>query len=57
MRAWQDLCTIEMQTEQNEWQLLGHRAQLLQTDPCASTTFKVYSEFHICIMVARFQSW
>ena len=48
---------MEAQLEQNEWQVLGHRADHLETDPSSSSTGKVYSEFHICIMVGRYPQW
>jgi hypothetical protein len=39
---------MEAQLEQNEWQVLGHRVDHLETDPSSSSTGKVYSELHIC---------
>ena len=35
------------------WRLVGHRADVLQTDKGTSSTGKVYSEFHAVVMVQR----
>jgi hypothetical protein len=48
---------MEAQLEQNEWQVLGHRVDHLETDAASSSTGKVYSELHICLMVGRFPEW
>jgi hypothetical protein len=57
LELWPGVHTIESQLEQNEWQVMGTRADHLETDGASSSTGKVYSEFHICIMVARFPNW
>jgi hypothetical protein len=46
--VWSETTAMEAQLEQNEWQVLGHRADHLETDPSSSSTGKVYSELHIC---------
>ena len=57
LRVWPGTHSTEFQEESNEWQLLGHRIDLLETDPAASPTGKIYEELHVCIMVQRFFQW
>ena len=47
----------EFQEDSNEWQLVGHRVDGLETDPSASPTGKIYEELHVCIMVRRHWGW
>ena len=57
LRIWPRMHSAECQEESNEWQLVGHRADGLETDPSASPTGKIYEELHVCIMVRRYFQW
>ena len=57
LTAWPGMHTAEFQEQQNEWQLAGHRGDLVETDPSTSSTGKTYHEFHVVVMVRRYYSW
>jgi hypothetical protein len=57
LRLWRGVHSTEFQEDSNEWQLVGHRADGLETDPSASPTGKIYEELHVCIMVRRHWGW
>ena len=54
---WKQHHTAEEQEQSNEWEIMGHRADVLQTLPEASSVGKVYSEFHCVVMVRRYYRW
>lgn len=57
LAKWSGMHTAEFQEQQNEWQLAGHRGDLVETDPNTSSTGKTYHEFHVVVMVRRYYSW
>ena len=57
LRLWRGVHSTEFQEDSNEWQLVGHRVDGLETDPSASPTGKIYEELHVCIMVRRHWGW
>jgi hypothetical protein len=54
---WPKHTHMESNGQVGLWQLVGHRADVLQTDKGTSSTSKVYSEFHAVVMVQRCQRW
>jgi hypothetical protein len=54
---WPDNTSSDCPEVQNEWHIIGHRAELFQTNPATSSTNKTYALFRIVLMVQRFHSW
>jgi hypothetical protein len=54
---WEKTHATEFQEEMNEWRLVGHRADILVTNPAAAKGGQIFSEFHAVVMVRRFYDW
>jgi hypothetical protein len=54
---WKGTTSSDCPEVQNEWHIIGHRAEIFQTNPVTSSTSKTYALFRIVLMVQRFHSW